>query len=345
MHSPEISVIIPAYNEERYLHVMLDCVLRQTMQDYEIIIVNDGSKDSTQSVIDGYISKHPERIRCITQENQGLSASRNNAIEIARGRYIAFLDADDLIDDRYLSALHAAAEAGQADIVKCSYIDFDDDTGKTLAEIDVTKRTVSFEPGTDYVFQYCAWAGMYRADFINRYSLRFSVGEQMEDSPFSLTAHQLANRVAAVGLYLYSHRMHSGSIMANVKGAKKDPKIPYRGFEGAVNNVRRYIDNPIRLDIAEYCFLRVMSDYATERYKTQSRDVRKKLCAYLMRILNEYFPDAEKNPYLFGKKAANIGGLPLFEREAVRLFVLSAKTGLLYPFSSATSAVLRLIER
>ena len=340
MNSPAISVIIPAYNEEKYLHVMLDCVLRQTMRNYEIIVVNDGSTDGTQAVIDEYVSKH-EIIRCITQSNQGLSASRNNALRLAKGEYIAFLDADDVIRDNYLELLYSAAKLNGSDIAKCSYIDFDDESGKILTTISVADREIDFEPGYKYVFQYCAWAGLYRKEFIDRYSLRYSVGEQMEDSPFSLTAHPLANNVAVVNDTLYSHRMHSGSIMANVSGAKKDPKIPYRGFEKAVNDVRSYVTDPQRLNIADYCFVRVLSDYATQRYKTQGSEVRKELCAYFKRIMDTYFSNIMCNPYLFGKKAANIEKLPLFEREAVKLFVLSYKFNAIYPFSSAVSSVLR----
>lgn len=342
MDSLKISVIIPAYNEEKYLPLMLDCIQKQTLDGYEVILVNDGSSDGTQNVIDCFAAVHPDRVHCIRQENQGLSASRNNALKVAKGEYIAFLDADDVIHPEYLEKLYNSAKASNADIAKCSYIDFDDTTGKTITEIDVVRRTVSFEPGYSYVFQYCAWAGIYRTEFLRKYGLAFSVGEQMEDSPFSLTAHPLANVVVPVGDYLYSHRMHAGSIMANVKAAGKDPRIPYRGFEKAVNDVRRLQPDPVRLEFADYCFVRVLSDYATERYKTQGRNVRRQLCNYIKRMMNTYFPEIYRNRYLSGDGAGNISSLPLFEREAVRLFVLSWKTGLVYPFSSIVSAVLRI---
>lgn len=345
MGNPKISVIVPAYNEEKYLPVMLDCVMRQSLQEFEIIIVNDGSSDATQKIIDSFVSRSPSKVFCIAQKNQGLSASRNNAMKIASGEYVAFLDADDLIADNYLEKLYSAAKKEDADIAKCSYIDFDNETGKTLCEIDAVKRTVEFEPGYKYVFQYCAWAGIYRLAFLRRYEILFSVGEQMEDSPFSLTAHPLANRVAVVGDYLYSHRMHSGSIMANVKDAKKDPKIPYKGFESAVRNVRKYLTDPVRLEIADYCFVRVLSDYATERYKTQGKGVRRKLCDYFKNIMNQYFPDIMENRYLFGDGKSRISSLPLFEREAVRLFALSWKTKLIYPFSSVSSFALRVMNK
>ena len=341
MGNPSISVIIPAYNEEKYLSVMLDCVLRQTLNDFEVIIVNDGSRDRTQNVIDEYIEKYPDLIKCINQQNQGLSASRNNALEIAKGEYIAFLDADDIIKDNYLELLYNEAKRQDADIAKCSYTDFDNESGKILSTILLSGREIDLEPGYRYVFQYCAWAGLYRKSFIEKYKLAYSVGEQMEDSPFSLTAHPLANRVAVVNDILYSHRMHSGSIMANVSDGKKDPKIPYKGYEKAINDVRHYLKDADRIQIADYCFVRVLSDYATQRYKTQCPEIRHQLCKYIKRIMDEYFPNIMNNPYIFGKKAANIKKLPLFEREAVKIFVLSYKLNLIYPFSAGVSAILR----
>lgn len=341
MTKPSVSVIIPAYNEEKYLSVMLDCVLSQTFRDFEIIVVNDGSKDGTQGVIDNFIVRYPDTIRCLNQDNQGLSASRNNAVELANGEYIAFLDADDIIRDNYLELLYSKAKEQDADIAKCSYTDFDDESGRILSTIMVADREIEFEPGYRYVFQYCAWAGLYRKSFIDKYNLQYSVGEQMEDSPFSLTAHPLANRVAVVNDILYSHRMHSGSIMANVSDAVKDPKIPYRGYEKAINDVRRFLNDKERLQIADYCFVRVMSDYATQRYKTQRPEIRHQLCDYFKRIMDIYFHDIMQNPYIFGKKADSIRKLPLFERDAVKLFVLSYKLNLIYPFSSSVSKILR----
>ena len=341
MTTPAISVIIPAYNEEKYLPVMLDCVLNQTFRDFEIIIVNDGSCDKTQTVINSYTDKYPGIVSGISQSNQGLSASRNNAMKIAKGEYIAFLDADDLIKENYLELLYNAAKKDDADIAKCSYIDFDNETGRTLSTILVDARTITPAPGYSYVFQYCAWAGIYKRSFIEKYNLLFSVGEQMEDSPFSLTAHPLANKVAAVNDILYSHRMHSGSIMANVSDAKKDPKIPYRGFEKAVRDVRTYVLDPERSSFADYCFVRVLSDYSTQRYKTQNSEIRKQLCTYIKRIMDTYFSNILSNPYIFGSKSDNLNKLPLVELVAVRMFVLSYKLNLIYPFSAASAAILR----
>ena len=92
---PAISVIIPAYNAKDYIRTCLDSVLQQTFQDFEIIAVNDGSKDNTLDILNEYKEKYPEKIHVISQENQGLSVTRNNGVAAAKGEYVFFLDSDD----------------------------------------------------------------------------------------------------------------------------------------------------------------------------------------------------------------------------------------------------------
>ncbi len=103
----EISVIIPCYNHGRYLGEALDSVLAQTYADWETIVVDDGSTDTTAAVAAGYAD---DRIRYVYQENQGLSAARNTGIEQARGSYLAFLDADDRWEPAFLQTCHSALD-------------------------------------------------------------------------------------------------------------------------------------------------------------------------------------------------------------------------------------------
>ncbi len=113
----EVSVIIPCYNQEKFISACLDSVLAQSYLDYEIIVVNDGSCDSSADIIQEYVDKYPNRITGINQPNQGVVASRNNAIQIAKGKYIFPLDGDDMIAPSCLEKLHSAIVAGLGDVV------------------------------------------------------------------------------------------------------------------------------------------------------------------------------------------------------------------------------------
>lgn len=336
-----ISVIIPVYNDEKYFSGMLDCVSRQTYRDFELIIVNDGSTDGTQGVINSFISTHAECVvKCINQENKGQSAARNRGFSEAEGEYIAFLDSDDTITDDYLEKLLNLAESRNADVVKCTFDEYDDVTGKLLLRISAGDRNIEYEPGRFYCIHYTPCAGLYRTAFLKKYGIVFSTGELMEDSPYNLMANNLANRIAVTDETLYYHRMHAGSTMANVADAQKDPKIPYNGFESAIKKVNEYISGEEK-DISDYWFIRVLTDYVTLRYMTQGKTVRRKLCSYAKRIMDEYYSNAASNPYIFGNKAGNLKKIPFAERAAVKSFVISWKLGLIYPYSCLCAAALR----
>ena len=113
---PKVSVVIPAYNSEKFIAETLDSMLRQTLKDIEVVVVNDGSTDGTQKIIDEYVSKH-SIFKSYIQQNAGVSAARNNGLEKATGEYVVFLDADDYFSDTSLEAFYETAKKTDADIV------------------------------------------------------------------------------------------------------------------------------------------------------------------------------------------------------------------------------------
>ena len=106
---PKISVIVPVYNVEKYLHECIDSILAQTFTDFELILVNDGSRDNSGAICDEYANKD-KRITIIHQKNQGQAAARNNGVKIARGEWIHFVDSDDLIHPQMLELLYGAVD-------------------------------------------------------------------------------------------------------------------------------------------------------------------------------------------------------------------------------------------
>ena len=103
------SVIIPSYNSAAFLPQALDSLLSQTTGDFEIVVVDDGSTDDTQQILDAYAAKDP-RVRCVRQENAGVSAARNNGLAAAKGDWVTFLDADDTYAPDTLQAFSTAIE-------------------------------------------------------------------------------------------------------------------------------------------------------------------------------------------------------------------------------------------
>lgn len=144
---PLISVIIPAYNIEDYLPRCLDSVLAQTYQNLEIIIVDDGSKDGTGSIADDYAERFPEKVRCIHQENSGVTTARLTGTEAAKGEWIGYVDGDDEIEPDMYQRLLDNALKYHADISHCGYqtivnggerIHYFYNTGKTVEQDRIT---------------------------------------------------------------------------------------------------------------------------------------------------------------------------------------------------------------
>lgn len=115
-----ISVIVPVYNGEKLLPKCMECLLGQTWQDFEIILIDDGSTDGTAALCDAYAAKDA-RVRVIHQENQGVSQARNAGLDAATGKFVAFVDADDYVKLDYLEHLHRNLVEHEADIASCDY--------------------------------------------------------------------------------------------------------------------------------------------------------------------------------------------------------------------------------
>ena len=104
MTQPTISIIVPVYNSEKYLGACIDSILSQYFRDFELILVDDGSRDSSPHICDDYTQKD-SRVKVIHKENGGVSAARNDGLDIAKGEYVTFIDSDDWVERDYLSTL------------------------------------------------------------------------------------------------------------------------------------------------------------------------------------------------------------------------------------------------
>ena len=115
-----VSIIVPVYNGERYLKQCLGSIVSQTFSSYEVIIINDGSTDNTQSIVDDYASRYPF-IRVYTQENAGIQKTRTRGLQLAKGEYIAWVDSDDFIEPNMIEKLYHTAVCEKSDVVICDY--------------------------------------------------------------------------------------------------------------------------------------------------------------------------------------------------------------------------------
>ncbi len=123
---PKVSIIVPVFNTKKYLKKCLDSLINQTLKDIEIIVVNDGSSDDSQKIINMYYKKHPSKIVPVIKKNEGLGIARNYGIRIAKGDFIGFVDSDDWTHPQMLRQLYKIAAKGH-DFIICDYIVIQED--------------------------------------------------------------------------------------------------------------------------------------------------------------------------------------------------------------------------
>lgn len=216
----KISVILPVYNAERYIKKAIESVLNQSFTDFELIVVNDGSTDSTQDIINSFDDK---RIRLITQENLGPGASRNNALKIARGEYVMYLDSDDWFCSDAFKIAYDEITSKDADLTFFQMINYDDETSEVYPNdwFDLTTFDESFEgrvfspaetPGSIFDLSVGVCQKIYKTGFLRKIDARFPEGIFFEDMPFFFYVYLKAERISIVKRHLYYRRKHNSSI-------------------------------------------------------------------------------------------------------------------------------------
>ena len=234
---PKISVIVPVYKVEPYLHRCVDSIINQTYQNLEIILVEDGSPDNCPQICDEY-AQQDSRIKVIHQENNGLSAARNAGLDIATGNYIAFVDSDDYIDpDMYETMLNIMSEHN-ADIVECGYrwvkpdITYDRENTKKIDIYTPLKALDALYFG-DQMFggiSIVVWNKLYKADLLK--NLRMVEGYIHEDVEFTPKVLYSAEKIVKYNYNFYNFYFSANSIsrstysLKNAKSIEMHRRVP-----------------------------------------------------------------------------------------------------------------------
>ncbi|WP_296881465.1 glycosyltransferase family 2 protein [uncultured Methanobrevibacter sp.] len=218
----KISVIMPVFNEERYIRKAIESVLSQSLTDFELIIVNDGSTDSTLDIINSF---NDDRIILINQQNQGPGASRNNALKIAGGDYVMFLDGDDFYLRDTLKTAYGEISSKDCDISIFQIIKYDGDGYSENSWFNLDNFPEEFETRVfnphdcrDFLFDISVSAAqkIFRRDFLENINAKFPEGIYFEDMPFFFYTFLKAKRVSIIKRHLYVRRKHEGSITESV---------------------------------------------------------------------------------------------------------------------------------
>lgn len=216
-----ISIIVPVFNVEHYLCHCIDSIIRQSYTNWELILVNDGSYDNSYKICKEY-EHRDERIRVISQENQGLGMARNSGLSVARGEYLTFIDSDDFVKESYLEELYHALITTQADVAigdyyilkngKFIFYEPKENYGiKQITKKEVFRRVVEVRFMT-------VWGKLFKAKLFDY--IRFKTG-YFEDTEIIARLYLIANKFVLITDELYCYRKRDGSIMNEELSFKK----------------------------------------------------------------------------------------------------------------------------
>ena len=241
----KVSVIIPVYNGEKFINDCLDCVTRQTLEDLDILFVDDGSTDGTPERIRARAAEDP-RITYIRQENAGCGVARNNALARAAGEYVVFWDCDDLFDPRALELMSAAMEQHGADVCVCGVNKFYPD-GKVLPSpgnpsLEGISDPASFSRETDgdRILNFTSVTNvnkMYRTSFLREKGLKFSDAPNAEDVGFTCGALCLAGRVTCLKERLATYRVFQAQSLVGRKNLY--PRVGVQQWAETADELKR----------------------------------------------------------------------------------------------------------
>lgn len=253
--SIKLTVIVPVYNTEKYLHQCIESILQQTYSDLQIICINDGLTDNSGSILQQYASRD-ERIQLINQENRGYGSVINRGFDLARGEYITIVESDDFIDPfAYESMIRIADSCRDAEIIKFAYWDYFDNTDGThtispsmSSKVEPHLFPFKIEQYPELlIYHPSIWSCIYRGDFLKSKNLKLieASGAGWVDNPFFFATLISAQKI------IWTNEKHYYYRRTNPKSSSilKDCKIPFQRLIEIIKFMEENkIKNPVILD-------------------------------------------------------------------------------------------------
>lgn len=292
----EISIIIPCYNASPYLRRCLDSIEKQTFKNFELIAIDDLSTDNTLEILKSYKEHASYMINIISnKENSGPGISRNNGLDIAKGKYITFVDSDDYLDENYLDCMYKTAMKEDADFVACgTYMIYPDGTLQIYSsnKFDLKGGLEALGYAENFQLNLATWCTLISKDIINKNNIRFNVGT-FEDVYFNFRALYYCKHYVSIPDRLYYYYQDNNSLSHQYDGKN----FSYvQGFCKTLNTIRPFIDkihadgnisNEEQEKIAQFFFKLMMMKLDVSRLNMGEKDFYNRLNIYL----NQYFGD------------------------------------------------------
>lgn len=213
----EVSIIVPVYQVEKYIRQCVDSILAQTFTDFELILVDDGSKDKSGQICDEY-AEMDKRVKVIHQKNSGVAAARNRGMDQAVGKYFMFVDSDDFIDPVMVECLYNHILHENADIAVCNFFYYFEDDRKNNFSPNLKAEVIqgaeiffSKKNERNYGIWTVVWNKMCKKETVGR--VRFRSGKYYEDEFWANDIYQMDIKIVTIPDSLYYYRQHDASAM------------------------------------------------------------------------------------------------------------------------------------
>ena len=288
---PKISVIIPVYHTEKYLHRCLDSVFGQTYQDFEVICINDCSPDNSASILRRYEKKYPGKMTVLENErNMGQGLSRKKAMDLCAGAYIAFVDSDDYIAEDYLETYVKEMESQTCDVAVAGF----------TRQVDRKCTKVDSPAGAWSVLTYpIPCAKLFRTAFLKENNIHFSDIRRGEDIYFSMSQFYHGIRIHNFRYYGYHYCFNRNSTTGSLTYDKEHEKDIAEIFGKFLADHDISKISPEERECIEYTYLANMVNALVTYGHGCKPEKMKKKYAFFLSDLEEKFPNYQKNK-LFG---------------------------------------------
>ena len=288
----KVSVIVPVYKVEQYISKCLDSLVNQTLEDMEIIVVNDGSPDNSEKIIKDYAKKY-KNIKYLKKENGGLSSARNFGLKHATGEYIGFVDSDDYVDKRMYQMMYEKAIEASADLVVCdlNYV-YEDKEEKAYSNIKTDTTDIKSIMNNIYP---AAWNKLYKKELFDN-EVYFKEGVWYEDVEFIYRLLPYVNKIGVVHEHFYKYIQRENSIIRTIDKRLYNYIDNWNGILEFYKKRDLYISYEKEL---EYSYVRYL--YATFIKQACKYDYENYLKAVDEAIKNvkNSFPKYRKNKYFY----------------------------------------------
>ena len=294
----KVSIVVPVYNVEKYLNRCLNSLVNQDYKNIEIIIVNDGSPDNSQMIIDKYEKEYSNVIKAFKKKNEGLSEARNFGLKKATGDYIAFIDSDDYVETNMISEMIKCASKNNSDIVVCDIFDEYENEGIVKIYKNVfTGDSSIFEEHKILLNRFSAWNKLFKVSLFSDKKLKFEKGKIYEDLRLILKLYLKTNTISFIKKPLYHYVIRDGSIMTS-SGLKKNLDI-VSAFDDVIEYYKQ--EDKYEMFKNELEFLAIehllISTIVRVLHISKYKEAKRNVLPYLKYIKKEY-PNYKNNIYI-----------------------------------------------